>query len=277
MESIFSYTDYRKYLHDFYLAKKEESSDFSYRYLAEKVGFKSAGFFTKVINGDTNISVDMAENFASFITFTRREKSYFHALVQFNQEQNKELKKEKFELLLKFKELSVHNINLYNYEFFDRWYNSAIKEVIAFFPLRDNYAELADLLVPRVSVPDIKKSILLLEKLGLIEKSSQGVYRQTHKLVSCGRSEVNSLAKENFIKDALALAVPALKNFPTGTRTHSATTFSISKETFQIMVEKIRTLRDELMELAEADTSPDQSYLLMYQLFPITKDKGDNK
>lgn len=277
MKKIFSYTDYRKFLHDYYLYNKELSSDFSYRYIADKVGFKSAGFFTKVINGDTNISMEMAENFAHFIEFTKREEHYFLALVSFNQESKGDEKRQLFRELLKYKELEVHNLDLYNYEFFDRWYHSAIKEVIAFFPLKDNYAELANLLIPRVSVPDIKKSVALLERLNLIQKDESGFYQQTHKLVSCGRSEVNQLAKENFITDALELAVPALKNFPKGTRTHSATTMSISKETFNRMVDKIRALRDELMSMAEADNSPEQSYLLMYQLFPISKDKGDKK
>lgn len=275
MQKIFTYTDYRKYLHDYYLHEKEKSSDFSYRYLAEKVGFKSAGFFTKVINGDTNISTEMAENFAAVLEFSRREHTYFHALVAFNQESDREKKKELFKVLLKYKEIAVYNIELHNYEFYDHWYHSAIKEVLAYFDVTDNFAELADQLIPRVSVPDVKRSVALLERLGLIKKDAQGIYRQTHKMISCGRNEINRLARENFVKDSLSLAVPAIATFPRGERTHSATTMSISKETFHKMVDKIRALRDELMEMVESDSSPDQSYLLMYQLFPISKERGD--
>lgn len=277
MNSIFSYTDYRKFLHDYYTHQKSISEEFSYRYIAENVGFKSAGFFTKVLNGDTNISYEMAENFAQFITLTKREQNYFHALVCFNQESNPEAKKERFEELLRYKEISIYNISLCNYEFYDRWYNSAIKEVLAYFPLSDNFSELANLLTPRVSVPDVKKAVALLEHLGLIERDKKGVYKQTHKIISCGRNDINRIAKENFIKDSLSLAIPALKNFPTGTRTHSATTMSVSKKTFTKIVDKIRALRDEIMEMAEEDLAPDQSYLLMYQLFPISKERGNKE
>lgn len=49
MVDIFCYTDYRKFLFDFYEAKKRSTPHFSHRYVAQKVGFSSSGFFSKII------------------------------------------------------------------------------------------------------------------------------------------------------------------------------------------------------------------------------------
>jgi len=41
MESLFTYTDFRKYLADFYEEKKQTTRYFTYRYFSQKAGFKS--------------------------------------------------------------------------------------------------------------------------------------------------------------------------------------------------------------------------------------------
>ena len=85
MISIFDYTDYRLFLRDFYEAKKEQNPAITHRSIAEKVGFKSSGFFTQVLQGKSNISDEMADNFASFCKLKKQERAFFKTMVAFNQ------------------------------------------------------------------------------------------------------------------------------------------------------------------------------------------------
>ena len=59
MASIFDYTDYRKFLRDRFVETKAKEPTFTYRNLALRAGFKSAGFFTQVLQGKTNLSDQM--------------------------------------------------------------------------------------------------------------------------------------------------------------------------------------------------------------------------
>ena len=56
LQSVFGYTDYRKYLADYYTVKKKENPSFSHTVLSQKAGFKNKGFIHTVIHGTRNMS-----------------------------------------------------------------------------------------------------------------------------------------------------------------------------------------------------------------------------
>ena len=51
MNKIYTYTDYRKFVKDYYLSKKKSIRRFSYRSFSEKAGFSSPNFIKLVIDG----------------------------------------------------------------------------------------------------------------------------------------------------------------------------------------------------------------------------------
>ena len=57
MLSIYDYFDSRKFLQDTFLERKSANPHYSCRYIGGKVGFSSAGYFTKIIKGTANISM----------------------------------------------------------------------------------------------------------------------------------------------------------------------------------------------------------------------------
>ena len=58
--NLFAYSDYRLLLKDMYQERKRREPKFSYRYIALHAGFKSAGFFSQIIQGKSNISMRTA-------------------------------------------------------------------------------------------------------------------------------------------------------------------------------------------------------------------------
>lgn len=79
--SIFEHLDYRVWLRRVYEESKAEDKRFSCRYVASHVGFKSASFFSQVLNGRTELTPSMALRFAAFLKLDARETDYFEALV----------------------------------------------------------------------------------------------------------------------------------------------------------------------------------------------------
>jgi uncharacterized protein (TIGR02147 family) len=80
MISVYDYFDYRKLLRDLYSGWKTDNPRFSYRYIGSKVGFTSAGFFSKILQGKVNISLTTAIEFTKLFKFRKQETHYFEVL-----------------------------------------------------------------------------------------------------------------------------------------------------------------------------------------------------
>jgi uncharacterized protein (TIGR02147 family) len=56
MINVFAYTDYRKFLSDYYNEQKKLSPAFSYKNFSNKAGFPNKGFIYNVICGRKNLA-----------------------------------------------------------------------------------------------------------------------------------------------------------------------------------------------------------------------------
>jgi uncharacterized protein (TIGR02147 family) len=88
MADIFSYTDYRLFIKDHCNNLKKTKPFFSYRYIAQKAGLKSAGFISWVVSGKRTMSMKLAHKITTIFKLGKRETEYFLLLVQHNQSTN---------------------------------------------------------------------------------------------------------------------------------------------------------------------------------------------
>ena len=94
MTSIYNYTDYRKFISDYFAEQKRNGIGFSYAFFAKKAGFKSRSFMAKVISGEKALSAASIGRVAKAMDLQKKERDYFRALVLFNNEKslNKKIK-----------------------------------------------------------------------------------------------------------------------------------------------------------------------------------------
>jgi uncharacterized protein (TIGR02147 family) len=78
------------------------------------------------------------------------------------------------------------------YEFYSRWYYSAVRSLLGMVPLGDEYNRIGRLLSPSITAVKAKKSVKLLAKLGLIIKNDEGYYKLTNTAITTG-PDVKSL------------------------------------------------------------------------------------
>ena len=270
MKSIFDYSDYRRYFADFYSAKKALNPAFSYRFMAQHIGFKSAGHFTKIIQGKANISVALALRFAEFFKLNKKETEYFQLLVLYNQAKNHQDKRRYFEKMLAFKNAKIITVNGSQYEFYEKWYYTVVRETLAVVPIKDNFAELAARIVPPVTEKEAKRAIDVLERLGFIVRDDDGYYRQANPLLMADR-DTASLAIDNFIMSNIDLARQAIDRFPKDERKLSATTLTISKTTYDKIIDELLEFRRYILTLAQQDQHPERTYQFNFQVFPVSK------
>jgi uncharacterized protein (TIGR02147 family) len=269
MVSIYDYFDYRKFLKDIYREHKSANPLFSYRYIGGKVGFSSAGFFSKILKGTTNISMKSAIAFARLFKLTKQETRYFEVLVQFNQAKTHESKKYFFEQLLSMKQTGGKNLVPEQYELFSTWYYVVIRELLNYYPFYGDYKELASMIIPAIKESDAKKAIAVLEKLGLIIKGPDGGYEQTDAVISTGETW-SSVAIEQFQIAMADLAGRTIRTTPKEQRDISTCTLSISAKSLESIRERAKQFRKEVLELARADGNADRIYHLNIHLFPVS-------
>lgn len=268
MGTVFEYLEYRDFLKDFYEDHKRNYSYFSYRYFGKRIGV-DASFLVKVLQKQMHLSSRTVPRLIKFLKLDDTESEYFELLVSFNKAKKNSDIKLYFEKLLSYRLPYVKTVVADEYEFFSTWYNIAVYELLTFYPFKGSVRELAQKLNPPISVQEAKKALALIQRLGFVKKQKDGVYRVTSKLLTTGE-KWQSIAINNFQKKMIALSGEAIDRFPKKDRDISTVTVSLSQDQLECMKEKIRVMRQELMEMAEREEHADGVYQVNMQVFPLT-------
>ena len=101
MTNVFEYSDYRKFLRDAYLdMKRTKPSGFTHRRIGQKGGF-DPGLFSKVIQGERNISPKLIPGFCRAFSLAGQEAHFFaNMVVQCQAKSDEEKKKKEMELAI---------------------------------------------------------------------------------------------------------------------------------------------------------------------------------
>lgn len=274
MPNIFEYTDYRKYLADWFEEKKKAQPAFSYTSFAQKAGFSDRGFFHNVIHGKRNLTKESLVKVSQAIGHSMAEAEYFENLVFFNKSADLKDRNYFYEKLNGVKSTEKSAVKALQtrkdqYEFYSKWYHCAVRSLIDMYPFKNDFRWLAKNIFPPITPSQAKQSVQLLKKLGLIQRQKNGAFKLASKSITTG-SEIVSLAVHNFHKEAADLAKNALERVPLDKRNITGLTLGISKKTYLKLCEEIQQFRSKIVRIAEQDEEADRTYQLNFHLFPIT-------
>lgn len=270
MADVFQYTDYRKYLRETYEERKRQNPRFSHRLIAQKVGFRSSGLFAQIVGGLTNLSESMVERFVDFLGLDGDEADYFRLLVRFNQAKSYRAKREALEGLLKYDKLRIRTLEASQYEYYGSWVPSAVRAVLGFGGFRGDFAALGRRLDPPVSAGEARRSVELLEHLGLARRGEDGEWEVVDGFISSG-AETRAVAIRNYHGVVMDLAREALERLPREQRNASTATLGVSARGWETISRRIDELRREILEIARDDDDADRVYQVNIHAFPLTR------
>jgi uncharacterized protein (TIGR02147 family) len=268
--NLFHYTDFRSFLSDHYAHRKKQDPKFSHRFFAQKAGIRSSGFFSDVLKGRRNLTTALIMKFSEALKLKPNERDYFENLVRFTQARNLSEKSHYYEKMLSFQNIKAEILGRHQYEFYSKWYYSAIRELINFLKFKDDYTGLAKKLDPVVTPSQARKAVRILEKLGLIKKGADGAYQQTSAIITTGK-EFRSINVANFQKATMDLAREAIERHPRENRDISTLTVTLSEDSVSAVKNEIGGLRKKVLSLARAEQKADRVYQVNFQLFPLSK------
>jgi uncharacterized protein (TIGR02147 family) len=277
MKPILEYTDYRTFLKDFIQQRHEMGLPASNRWFAQKLGINSNAWLTYVLQGKRNLNQQTTRQLITLLKFNANEGRYFDALVQFNQAKTIDERNLYYrEMETARKSGTVKVVNSDQYEFYSVWYHSAVRSILDMQPDVKDFETLGSLISPPITASEAKKSIMLLERLGLIFISPDAKFYVQDKAITTGPYE-KTLAIANFQRETMKLAQESLDRHAKTERDISTMTLGISQDA----LEKIQTLlletRRKIAEIATADPGSDRVFQLNVQLFPLSKKLLNNK
>ena len=267
MKPIVEYTDFRKYMRDFYEDRKLRSA-FSWREFSKNAGFSSPSYMKVVCDGKSKLSRIGVERTGAAMGLTGFEMDYFRAMVKFGQAETEEKKKAAYEEMLSIaKTYNVRTLEGDLFQYYDSWRNPVLRELAPIMP-GATPGEMAKMCYPEVSAAEVRDSLDFLTKSGLLKKVD-GNFVQSETSVK-GTSDATRLALRGMHREMSKLATPALE-LPKEERNFSGVTMGLSRDSYHKIECMLDECRRRIIALAAEEKSVEQVYRLNLQLFPLTK------
>lgn len=276
---VFGYMDYRSFLRDFYLEKKAAGRGFSFRAFSMRAGLGSPNYLKLVMDGDRNLTAEMAERFASACGLRGDSASFFCELVGFNQARNTAERSEKYAKLSTFRKYrAAHTLEIAQAAYHSNWFLPAIRELAARSDFREDAAWIAGTLRPAITVAEASMALEKLQELGLLVRDETGQLRQGDSLVTTGE-ETRRLHVRAYHRSMINRGIEAMDDLPKEERDISSLTLCLGPTGLKRFKERLQRFRRELLELSALESDPQQVIQINFQLFPLShgRDEGDVK
>lgn len=269
MNPIYNYSDYRTFLRDRLKALKKADRSFTYTTFAAIAGFKSPGFLTQVLQGQSNLTETMALAFAKALGLGKSETDFFASLVASNQAKTHEEKSASTERLLSAKPVHIKKVEKAQFEFYKKWYYSAIRSVLGYYRFDGDYEKLGRTLNPPISAAEAKRAVKLLLRLGMVKNREDGGLVLTDQFLTTG-ADHQSVAVINYQLDTMELAKRAVREMLPEKRSAATLTLGVSAQGQQRLMERVAEVRKELIDMVSADSGIDRVVQINLHAFPLT-------
>lgn len=268
MKEIIEYTDYRKFIQDYYDERKR-CSVFSWHAFAQKAGFSSDVYLKYVCEGKKNLSVGSAGSVANAMGLVGFEYEYFVLMVSYAHAKSNEAKKAAFEERCAL--ANAHKVRVLGdeeFKYFKSWKNSVIRELAPHMP-GAKPLEIAHACKPKISAAEVSETLDFLVKAKLLKKDRSGNYQQTDKTIKMAPVEAVPLAARDLQRQMGEFAVKAI-DLPISERMMSGYTLGLTRRAYERIKKETEDYYRRVVAIATEENETEQVYRLNVQLFPLS-------
>lgn len=269
MKEIVEYTDYRKYIRDYYEERKR-SSVFSWQKFAQDAGFSSAVFLKYVCEGKKNLSIGSAGSVASAMGLAGYEQTYFVLMVSYAHAKSDKAKRVAFEercALAKAHKMRVLGSDEFDY--FKSWKNPVLRELAPHMP-GAKPLEMARACSPSITAAEVTETLNFLVKLKLLKRDRDGNYHQTDKTITMGDMDVVPVAARELQRQMGEFAIKAI-DLPLSERTMSGFVLGLTERSYERIRKEMTDFYRRVVAIATEDDETERVYRMNMQLFPLSK------
>ncbi len=269
MKDIVEYTDYRKYIQDYYDERKR-SSVFSWQEFARKAGFSSAVFLKYVCEGKKNLSLGSAGSVANAMGLAGFEQTYFVLMVSYAHAKGDAAKRAAFEERCAL--ANAHRMRvLGNDEFvyFKSWKNSVIRELAPHMP-GAKPLEMARACKQKISAAEVSDTLDFLVKAKLLKKDRNGNFLQTDRAITMGTVDAVPVAARDLQRQMGEFAIQSL-DLPLSERMMSGLTLGLTQRAYERIRKELDDCCRRVVAIATEEDETERVYRLNVQLFPMSE------
>ena len=269
MKEIVEYTDYRKFIQDYYDERKR-CSVFSWHAFAQKAGFSSDVYLKYVCEGKKNLSVGSAGSVATAMGLVGFEYEYFVLMVSYAHAKSNEAKKAAFEERCAL--AMAHKIRVLGdeeFKYFKSWKNSVIRELAPHMP-GAKPLEIAHACKPKISAAEVSETLDFLVKAKLLKKDKDGNYQQTDKAIKMAPVEAVPLAARDLQRQMGEFALQSI-DLPISERMMSGYTLGLTRRAYERIKKETEDYYRRVVAIATEEDETEQVYRLNVQLFPLSE------
>jgi uncharacterized protein (TIGR02147 family) len=272
---VYAYLDYRALLRAYYDERKEQGRGFSYRAFARRAGLKSPNLLKRVIDGERNLTPEMAERFARACGLDGEAASYFRELVAFNEAKTEADRNARYRKLSAFRGYRrAHALDAAAADYCSSWYIPAIRELSARSDFREDAAWIARQLVPAIKPAQARAAIDTLLRLGLLVRDGNRL-RHGDQIVTTG-AETRGLQIVSYHRAMMQRASEAIDLVPKPERDVSSLTLALGRGGLELVKHRIQEFRRELLGLEQTGEDVDRIVQVNMQLFPLSRARGED-
>ena len=271
---VFRFLDYRAFLRAFYALNKAGGYGFSLRAFSKRARLGSSNYLKLVMDGERNLTQEMAPRFAEACSLRGRAAEYFCALVAFNQAEQVKDRDRAYARLSRFKRYrSVHRLDRAQEAYHAHWYIPAIRELVVRRDFRDEPQWIAERLMPSISAREAERAIDVLLELGLLTRDAHGRLQQIDALVQTPENPVG-MHVQRYHRAMMDRAADAMHTVPHQQRQIESITLCLSEARLRDLKARVESFCDEVLQEYQADPDSCRVVQLNLQLFPLTIDEG---
>jgi len=271
--AVFRHMNPSDYLEALYCAVKAEKESYSYIEFAEDLGFSKSNVVHLMVRRKRPITVKSGERIAEAIGLKGLERRYWLNIVALSHSHD-EIERE--QLMVEIVELRARSIDgnpqLQNQlEFFTEWFHSILFEMTSLKNFDEDPKVLAASLEPRIRPEQAKRSLALLEDLGLLVRRDGKLVAAKSQL-STG-DEVALLGVVRYHQHMIDLGRRSLTAIDSDRRDISSISFACNEAFAADLKKEISVFRKKILAMAEKIDEKDRVYQMNLQLFPVSEQK----
>ena len=269
MKDIVEYTDYRKYIQDYYDERKR-SSVFSWQEFARKAGFSSAVFLKYVCEGKKNLSLGSAGSVANAMGLAGFEQTYFVLMVSYAHAKGDAAKRAAFEERCAL--ANAHRMRVLGndeFDYFKSWKNSVIRELAPHMP-GAKPLEMARACKQKISAAEVSDTLDFLVKAKLLKKDRNGNFLQTDRAITMGTVDAVPVAARDLQRQMGEFAIQSL-DLPLSERMMSGLTLGLTQRAYERIRKELDDCCRRVVAIATEEDETERVYRLNVQLFPMSE------
>jgi uncharacterized protein (TIGR02147 family) len=270
--TICRFYDYKEYIASLFSLGKTHMPNYSYVQFAEDLGFSRTNVMWLVMTGRRKLTQDSAEKIIAALNLRSDHGSFLKILCQYN---NTAKTAERERLFGKLVEIASRESQLKEnsrlLDYFREWYHPIIRELTATAQFQSDPNWISSKLCVKVSPLQVRKSLELLEQLGLIHFDPKAGRHVRTDLQVIPDRDFSALTLISYHQKMCEIARDSVALVAANQREFNALTVSLTESGGAKIVDIIRRACEEIMAVEKEEASTDQVFHVNLQMFPVTK------